>query len=272
MSEESLAGARISVRLTPTSSDHRPLVEDLRTIRAAGVAGLLFAGLLTTALVLMRLDPLGELGEPTTGIVDVADTWLVALYLVPFSGIAFLWFLAVLRRRIGRGEDQFFATVFLGSGLLFIAMLFAADAAATAAVTAARAGTERATDPTFVFGRALADTLFYVFAVKMSAVFMLVSSNIGRRRGFLPRWLIAFGVVGALADAVERRLPRAARADLPAVGRVRVAPAAPGAPRFLGRRLRSMRPRRRHGIRPRRPPRSAHPPTARARTVARPGP
>ena len=56
-------------------------------------------------------------------------TWVVALYLIPFAGVAFLWFLATLRRRIGRGEDQFLATVFLGSGFLFIAMLFAADAA-----------------------------------------------------------------------------------------------------------------------------------------------
>ena len=180
-------------------TSHRVDLEtDLRAIRAAGVAGLLFSVLLTVALVLMRLDPLGEFGDLTTGIVDVADSWLVALYLVPFAGIAFLWFLAVLRRRIGRGEDQFFATVFLGSGFLYIAMLFAADAAATAAVTAARAGGAHATDPTFVFGRALADALFYVFAVKMGAVFMLVSSNIGRRRGFLPRWLIAFGIIGAL--------------------------------------------------------------------------
>ena len=180
------------------SADLHPIVDDLRTIRAAGVAGLLFAGLLTISLVLMRLDPLGEAGDSSTGLVKVADTWFVALYLIPFSGIAFLWFLAVLRRRIGRGEDQFFATVFLGSGFLFIAMLFAADAAATAAVTAARASDALATDPTFILGRALAEALFYVFAVKMGAVFMLVSSNIGRRRGVLPRWLIAFGIIAAV--------------------------------------------------------------------------
>ena len=93
---------------------------------------------------------------------------MLALYLIPFAGIAFLWFLAILRRRIGRGEDQFFATVFLGSGFLFIAMLFAADAAATAAVTAVRAGDAIANDPTFILGRSLAEALFYVFAMKMA--------------------------------------------------------------------------------------------------------
>jgi hypothetical protein len=179
------------------STEQHSVVEDLRTIRAAGVAGLLFACLLTVSLVLMRLDPLGKEGGSSNGLVKVADSWLVALYLIPFAGIAFLWFLATLRRRIGRGEDQFFSTVFLGSGLLFIAMLFAADAAATAAVTAARASSALATDPTFILGQALAEALFYVFAVKMSAVFMLVSSNIGRRRGVLPRWLVGFGILAA---------------------------------------------------------------------------
>ena len=55
---------------------------------------------------------------------------LVALNLLPFAAIAFLWFIGVVRDRIGEGEDRLFATVFLGSGLLFIAMLFAGGAVA----------------------------------------------------------------------------------------------------------------------------------------------
>jgi hypothetical protein len=38
---------------------------------------------------------------------------LVGVYLAPFSGIAFLWFVAVVRDLIGEREDRFFATVFL---------------------------------------------------------------------------------------------------------------------------------------------------------------
>ncbi len=57
----------------------------------------------------------------------------VSLNLVPFAGIAFLWFIGVLRDRIGEREDRFFATVFLGSGLLFVAMMFVAVAVAGAA-------------------------------------------------------------------------------------------------------------------------------------------
>ena len=48
--------------------------------------------------------------------------------MAPFAGIAFLWFIGVLRNRVGALEDQFFSTVFLGSGLLFVASLFASAA------------------------------------------------------------------------------------------------------------------------------------------------
>ena len=111
----------------------------LRTPRAAAVAGIVFSVFLIAALVLLRLsipsDP------------RVAGSWLtdpgrrtavtVGLSLIPFAGIAFLWFVGVLRDRIGEREDRFFATVFLGSGLLFVAMLFAAAAIAGGVFTEA---------------------------------------------------------------------------------------------------------------------------------------
>src|SRR4249919_316836 len=137
----------------------------LRAIRAAGLAGLVFASTMTASLVLLRLDPiaLSDVADTTSG-VQVGNATLVALYLIPFSGIAFTWFLAALRRRVGRLEDQLFATVFLATGLLFVAMLFAAGAAASAAVTAGRFGTTTAGTIAVLFGASLARTLFYVFA------------------------------------------------------------------------------------------------------------
>ena len=50
----------------------------------------------------------------------------VALGLLPFAGIAFLWFIGVIRDHIGPREDRFFATVFLGSGVIFLALMFTA--------------------------------------------------------------------------------------------------------------------------------------------------
>lgn len=170
---------------------------DLRALRAAGVAGLAFAVLLTTSLVLLRANRVPEAASGT--VPDISNATLIALYLIPFAGITFVWFLAVLRRRIGRAEDQFFSTVFLATGLLFVALLFAAGATAVAATVEARKAVA-GTDPTaFEFGRALAEALFYGFAIKMAAAFMLVSSGIGRRTGAFPRWLVAAGILAGLA-------------------------------------------------------------------------
>jgi hypothetical protein len=52
----------------------------------------------------------------------------LGLNLLLFAGIAFLWFIGALRDRLGDLEDRFFATVFLGSGLLFLGTLFTAAA------------------------------------------------------------------------------------------------------------------------------------------------
>ena len=105
----------------------RPL---LTTPRAAAVAGIVFALLLTLALVLIRLSTPEDTVRSSSWLRDPGTrsaVWL-AVNIVPFAGIAFLWFIGVIRDRIGAHEDRFFATVLLGSGLLFVAMLFVACA------------------------------------------------------------------------------------------------------------------------------------------------
>ena len=124
---------------------------------------------------------------------------LIGLYLIPFAGIAFLWFIAVIRGHLGEREDRFFATVFLGSGLLFVAMLFAAAAAAGSLLAAVKYQGQPVPGPdTVVFARALAFAFLFIFGVRAAAVFMLVVSTIGHRTGFLPRWLVLAGYVGGL--------------------------------------------------------------------------
>ncbi len=96
-----------------------------RSRRSAAVAGILFAVLLITAMTVIRIA-LGD-GDPRTLQLDTDRRGLirVGLHLVPFAGIAFLWFIGVVRDQLGDVEDRLFSTVFLGSGLLFLAMLFA---------------------------------------------------------------------------------------------------------------------------------------------------
>ena len=110
--------------------DELQIASPLKTPRAAALAGIVFSVLLIASLVLLRLATPAKADQPGSWLTDSARRAAVAtaLNLVPFAGIAFLWFLGVLRDRIGDREDRFFATVFLGSGLLFVGMLFVAAA------------------------------------------------------------------------------------------------------------------------------------------------
>ena len=175
----------------------------LETPRAAGVAGLVFSALFVVALVLLR-------NRPATGATgaEIADFYLdhergraalVGLYVVPFAGIAFLWFVAAIRSHLGPHEDRFFSTVLLGSGLLFVAMLFAASAAAGTLVAGVKFLHQPApSTDSVLFARALGFAFLFVFGVRIAAVFMLVVSTIGLRTGLLPRWLVVAGYIAAL--------------------------------------------------------------------------
>jgi len=88
----------------------------IKTPRAAAIAGILFSVLLTTTLVLIRISvPAISPEIQNWSAIDVGTVTL-ALNLVPFAGIAFLWFIGVVRDRLGTYEDRFFATVFSAVG------------------------------------------------------------------------------------------------------------------------------------------------------------
>jgi hypothetical protein len=148
--------------------------------------------LLTAAFVLVRLALPSDPDDAGDWLADGRKRdALCALNLLPFAGIAFLWFIGVVRDRIGAGEDRFFATVFLGSGLLFIAMLFAAGAIAGGIVLTAddRPGAE-----VWSFGRRVSFTLLTVYALRMAAVFAISTTTIATRLGLAPRWLTVLGL------------------------------------------------------------------------------
>jgi hypothetical protein len=170
-------------------------VNGLRAPRAAGVAGLLFSGLFLTSILLFRHHP-----PPNASVAEIKAFYLegdgryinlIGMYLTPFAGIAFLWFVAVVRGHVGHRADRFFDTVFLGSGVLFVSLLFAA--AASAGALAAAVGFQDGNAPSsgaVELARALADSLLFTFGVKSAAVFMIVTSTMAFRTGALPRWLV----------------------------------------------------------------------------------
>jgi hypothetical protein len=171
----------------------------LKTPRAAAIAGILFSVLLITGLLLFRLSVRADPLETGAWLKTSSNRVALALNLVPFAGIAFLWFIGVLRDRLGELEDRFFATVFLGSGLLFLAMLFTSAAVAGGIIIAYAARPEGLLDSaTFTFARAVTYEIMNLYAVKMAAVFMISTSTLAIRTGITPRWIAFLGYALAL--------------------------------------------------------------------------
>ncbi|RPE45641.1 hypothetical protein EDD90_8931 [Streptomyces sp. Ag109_O5-1] len=177
-----------------------PPREPLQTPRAAGVAGIVFALLLAAAMVLIRLGIPQGADAVSDQAVDPTRRSAVraALALVPFAGICFLWFAGAVRAHVGEGEDRFLATVFLGSGLIFTAMMFGGAAAAAAVLDTAHPAGTSPSRPTWDFGQHLAYTLLIGYAMRMAAVFASSTSVIGHRLGIMPRWLTVLGLLVAL--------------------------------------------------------------------------
>ena len=171
----------------------------LRTPRAAAVAGIVFSVLLITAQTLLRLSAPASPAEAGQWLTDPGRRAAVAvgLNLVPFAGIAFLWFIGVLRDRIGEREDRFFATVFLGSGLLFVAMLFVGAAVAGSVIAGVTPNAMPGRD-TLVLGRNVTVSLLNVYSMRMAAVFTLTTVNIARHTRIVSRWLTLAGLACAV--------------------------------------------------------------------------
>jgi hypothetical protein len=172
---------------------------NLKTPKAAAIAGMLFSTLLIAAFWLLRTSIPADPQESGAWVRGNPGSVALALNLMPFAGIAFLWFIGVLRDRLGQQEDRFFATVFFGSGLLFLGMLFTSAAIMGAILIAfAMQPEELIGSATFHFARAAAYSLVNVYMIKMASVFMITTSTVAIYTGIAPRWLAILGLALAL--------------------------------------------------------------------------
>lgn len=172
----------------------------LKTPKAAAIAGIVFSILMVTIFWLLRRSIPADPLESGAWLASNTKSVTLALNLVPFSGVAFLWFIGVLRDRLGQQEDRFFATVFFGSSLLFLAMLFV-SAALVGAVTLVASSTgadELINSASFRFARAAAYIVMNVYAIKMAAVFMISTSTVVVYTAIAPRWIALVGYLLAL--------------------------------------------------------------------------
>ena len=171
----------------------------MTTPRAAALAGVLFALLFGATLILIRVKMPEGVGGSAEWLDSQRDGISTATKLMPFAGITFLWFIGVVRDNLGRYEDRFFASVLLGSGLLFLAMMFVSTAVA-AALVASNAGV---TDPAahvevIAFGKMVVVSAAKTYAIRMAAVFMISLATIWLKTGLMPRWLVAVSYLVAL--------------------------------------------------------------------------
>ena len=172
----------------------------LRTPKAAAIAGIIFSIFLIVIFGLLRSSVPANPLESGAWLTTDARAVAFGLNLVPFAGIAFLWFIGVLRDRLGTQEDRFFATVFLGSALLYLAMLFAAAAliGALLLVAAATDPSELVSSSAFRLTRAAIYILLNVYATKLATVFMISTSTVVIYTGIAPRWTAMLGYALAL--------------------------------------------------------------------------
>lgn len=178
-------------------------IRRLSTPRAAAFAGVLFALLFGAVLVLIRtaMPADAELGEQWVAGSD--DRLRVAIVLMPFAGIAFLWFIGVIRDGLGSLEDKFFSTVFIGSGLLFLAMIFASTAVGAGLLASKEfLGANGTRTEVAAFGQGLLVALSNTCALKMAAVFMISLATIWLRTRLMPDWLVVVTYLVALSVLV----------------------------------------------------------------------
>src|SRR5207342_3281902 len=138
---------------------------------------IVFSVLLTVALALVRSVTPNDPNDAGDWLADGGrrKSVVAALNLLPFAAIAFLWFIGVVRDRIGEGEDRFFATVFLGSGLVFVAMMLATGAVVAGLVLS---GDDLPAPGVWSFGRRVSNSLLTVYAMRMAAVFAISTTTI----------------------------------------------------------------------------------------------
>ena len=159
----------------------------------------MFALLFGTSIVLIRTALDSHTDSTSAWTSPEAAQIRIALGLMPYAGIAFLWFIGVIRDQLGDLEDRFFATVFLGSGLVFIAMLFASSAVTGGILTAAQQLDANSAFEVNTFARAEMLEITNVYALRMAGVFMISLGTVWLRTGLMARWTVGLTYVLAIA-------------------------------------------------------------------------
>jgi len=177
-----------------TDESHQTTQRDALQI---GVLGAVFAILFLVSLWLLNAVPKPREGDQAFQEFYSGDerrkVVIVGLYLLPLSAIAFIWFLASLRQWVARTwpiDRQIIGTVQLLSGVAFITLALASSAA-TIIPAAAVELSDQAFDPALARQFPLyGDALLLVFGIRMAAMFVMTTANMGLKSAVLPKWFV----------------------------------------------------------------------------------
>ncbi|WP_433682691.1 hypothetical protein [Nocardia sp. CA-119907] len=201
----------------PQNTNSAPTPRPLSTPRAAALAGIAFAVLFGTTLIVIRIKMPAGLEDSTQWLKSQQSAITTATVLMPFAGICFLWFIGVVRDGFGRYEDRFFLSIFIGSGLLFLAMMFVATAVAAGLVASNTDVTNPAARAEVInFGRHVLVSASQTYALRMAAVFMISLATIWFKTRLMPRWLAILSYLVALTLLIVSEMSKWAELVFPA--------------------------------------------------------
>lgn len=168
-----------------------------RSLEAAALAGFAFALLVLVARLLFFRAPTPDAGDAavTAWYLDTTNQrlMLTALNLTALSAIAFMWFVAVIRRRIGDRENRFFGTVFLGSAILLAGSWLTAGMAYAAPALSAHEYGIGPDSSDIALWQAAGVTVDSIIATRLEAVFIMSSTNVARLSGAFNKWVVYAG-------------------------------------------------------------------------------
>ena len=191
----------------------RLIRKEIRSPRSAAIAGIVYSALMITGMLLTA-------NMVSSIPADINRNWLeewsgiakVLVTIVPFAGLAFLWFTGVVRDRLGDREDRFFSTIFFGSGIISVVMLFIWGATAGAMFGTFAISAELVVDDDiFIFGFAFMNEIIGNYALRMAGAYMMSIGSIWTRTGLMPRWLSLGTFILALGFLLFAGIIREAR-------------------------------------------------------------
>lgn len=126
---------------------------------------------------------------------------LLALMVV--GTVAYLWFVGVVRARLGERESRLVGTVFLGASVLLTGLILTGASALAAPSLLAEAGDQPVDPGAAAMLRSLAAIVLSVFTSRVATLVMFSLATLARKTGALPTWAVVVTYVLGVAEFVN---------------------------------------------------------------------